>query len=145
MSGSGSFSYATDGVYNIRARAKDINDRVSGWSPSHSITIYALPTLEIRAITAKIGHAKITIKNNGKVNVPLCNWSISIENGMVLLGKQTTGSFQNLDVGQTTSLQSNLVFGYGKPTITVKLETQEQVFEKSRTVNLILFFILFNS
>jgi hypothetical protein len=145
VSGSGSFSYAIDGVYNIRARAKDINDRVSGWSTPHAITIYALPTLEIRAFTGRIGHAKITIKNSGKVNVTLCNWSISIENGLILLGKQTSGSFQNLNVGQTTIIESNLVFGYGKPTITVNLETQEQVFEKSKTVNLVLFFILFNT
>jgi hypothetical protein len=139
---SGTHTWMEQGVYDIRAKAKDPEGLESNWSDPHQISIYTLPTLEIRNITAKNGRLNVTVKNTGTVNVTDGNWSITLTGGLIILGKESTGALSPLDVGFSTDIQSRFIFGFGKPMITVRLETQGQVFEKNATTTLLLFFIL---
>jgi hypothetical protein len=142
--GSGSHAWYTGGVYFVRAKAMDIKGGESDWSEPHEITIYELPTLEVQRISAKVGRLNVTVKNTGTVNVTDLNWSISLTGGIIPIGKKTTGGNEAVDVGMRTYLFSDFIFGFGKPaTITVRLETQGQVFEQNATATVLAFFILY--
>lgn len=139
--GNGSHIWPDSGVFSVRARAKDTVGVQCKWSTPHNITITTLPTLKIQNIRVVNGRLHSTITNIGTVNSYDMNWSISLKGGLILFGKQTTATNQKLTVGLSTDIASHVIIGFGKTTITVKLETQGEVFERNATATIMLFFI----
>jgi len=133
--------WMNESVYNVRAKAKDDVGSETGWSGPHVIAIHELPVLSIESITARNGKLDANIKNIGTINVTDLNWSITLKGGLILLGKETTATNQRLNVNFCNDLLSRFIFGFGKTTITVRLETMGEVFERNATASVMLFFI----
>jgi len=111
-------NWSKAGDYSITVKAKDDKDAESGWSEPAVIHILALPRIVIGAIAGGLG-ATAEIKNIGAGIATDVNWSISLEGGFVLLGRQTTGTFTKIMPGFSPKVTTGFVFGFGTVTIHV--------------------------
>ncbi|MCK4332859.1 MAG: hypothetical protein KAV40_04700 [Thermoplasmatales archaeon] len=132
--------WTVGGDYEIKVKAKDIYLDESGWS--EPLTIHIIGSIvEIEKIAGGFGVSAV-IKNVGDVEATSVDWSISLEGGLILLGKNKTGTIPSLVPGASETVKS-LVFGFGKPTITVSVVCAEGSSDEKTTSGLvILFFVL---
>ena len=101
------------------------------------------PELEIGEITGGFGKISSVVKNIGNGEATDVNWSITLEGGFIILGKNTTGSQASIPAEDETAIESSFIFGIGKPTITVYAECAEgKSAQKTATAFVLLFFIL---
>jgi len=96
-------------------------------------TIQHPPSLQI-TITGGFG-VKIHIKNLGNVAVTNASWTLLLDGGLLLIGKQKTG-ISTIEAGNEITLNS-LVFGFGRPTITFAIASSHQIVQSS----VFLFFV----
>jgi len=130
-----SHTWTAGGDYEIKVKAKDIYLNESGWS--EPLTIHIIGSIvEIERIAGGFG-VNVVIKNDGDAEATSVDWSISLEGGSILFGRNKTGTIPSLAPGASETVKS-LVFGFGKPTITVT--AANKIEEKSALV--ILFFVL---
>ncbi len=103
----------------------------------------ALPLIEIESIGGGFG-AKATISNPGDVDLTNINWSITFDGGIIIIGKEKTGVISSLTAGATQEIKTGLIFGFGKPTITVAVESAEGASDElsAEDVRVLLFFVL---
>jgi len=119
----GSHAWDGDGVYEVRAKAKDINDDESDWSDPHTITIVAGPILDIGTIKGGLLRVSVPIKNIGATAATGVQWSINLEGG-AFIGKETTGT-DDIPAGGEINATSNLIIGFGATVVTVTAEIAE--------------------
>jgi hypothetical protein len=101
------------------------------------------PELEIGEITGGLGKIKSSIKNIGTGEATDVEWSITLEGGLIILGKNTTGTETTIAAEDEAAIESSFIFGIGKPTITIYAECAEgKDAEKTATATVILFLIL---
>jgi len=63
------------------------------------------------------------IKNTGGVDALAVNWSIALDGGFILAGKETSGRIAGIFAGGEVAIRSDFIFGFGKTVITVSAET----------------------
>jgi len=66
------------------------------------------------------------------------SWSIVLEGGLIILGKNSSGTV-DIPAGETVTIKSKLILGFGKPTITVTIDDCDPV---STSGFVFLFFVL---
>jgi len=134
----GSHAWTAVGAYNVKVKAKDIHDSESGWSAVHAITISpAGPTLEIANITGGLFKVKTSIKNTGTETITNINWSIKLDGGIILLGKETTGTITGINAGGSVAISSKMILGFGATTITVTASS----ISKTQDAKVLLIFV----
>jgi hypothetical protein len=134
----GSHTWTDDGSYDITVKAKDVNNAESGVSPAHTIAISpAGPTLEIANITGGLFKVKTSIKNTGTETVNNINWSIKLDGGLILLGKETTGTITGINAGGSVAISSKMILGFGATTITVTASS----ISKTQDAKVLLIFV----
>jgi len=107
-------TWVKGGTYDITVKAKDIKDMESNWSYPLAIRIIDVPILEIGDITGGLFKIKAVIKNSGSTNAIGVNWSITLDDGFILLGKKTTGKVIDIPVGENVIVVSKPILGFGK-------------------------------
>jgi hypothetical protein len=106
------------------------------------ISIPEEPTLEITDISGGFG-GKATIKNTGTATATNVAWSITLNGGIVILGKQTSEVIPSLEPDASTTVKTKLLFGFGKPTVQVQVSCDEGATDDlSVQGRLFLFFLL---
>jgi hypothetical protein len=100
-----------------------------------TITIPA-PVIQIGDITGGLLKVNAVVKNTGSAAVSNLSWSINLNGGIILLGKETTGSITTIAAGGQETITSKLIIGFGKTTITVTAGTATK--DQAATVLLIL-------
>jgi hypothetical protein len=138
---SGKNIWTTAGTYEVKAKAKDIVGGESEWSEPHTITIEELPDLQIRNIGSKFGRITVDIKNTGTVDVNDIKWTITLEGGLIILGQESEGTIPSLKAGFIADFESKFILGFGKPTVTVKLEVEDLTFEETVQASVFFFFV----
>lgn len=134
-------TYNAVGTFSITVKAKDINDRESGWSESHSISIIeGAPILQIQTITGGLFKAKTSIKNVGTLPATNVNWNITFTGG-AFIGKETTGNIPSLAAGASVDISSKFVLGFGKTTVKVMASGSGTSDMKEQDGMIILFLI----
>jgi hypothetical protein len=128
------------GTYEIKAKAKDIGGGQSGWSPTHSITIYSTPVVEIGNITGGLFKVKATIMNTGFVDADHVQWSMTLVGG-AFIGKEASGTILSIPAGEEKTVSSNLIIGLGKTVITVTASCEGSSDTKDQNATILLFFI----
>jgi hypothetical protein len=116
----GSHAWGEEGVYEVRAKAKDVNDDESDWSDTHTITIVAGPTLDIGTIKGGLLRISVPIKNIGSTAANGVQWSINLEGG-AFIGKETNGT-DDIPAGGEINATSGLIIGFGETVVTVTAE-----------------------
>ena len=130
------------GEYNIRVKAKDINERESDWSIPLTVTIVEGPILDIGLISGGLFKVNTVIKNIGGVEATDVNWKITLDGG-AFIGKETSGT-ETITAGEEVRVSSKLIIGLGATTVTVTAEISEGSDTRSQGGKILLFFVIIN-
>ena len=123
VSMSATHSWSEIGDYEVKVRAKDVEDSRSKWTvcPLHA----DVPDLSIKMIYGGLFQVTTTIKNEGEVEAENINWEMAIEDGMVILGRESTGIIDYLGPGESQQIKSKLIFGFGEMRVKVNADGTE--------------------
>ena len=113
-------SWPDTGAYEVRAKAKDVNQAESQFSDSLSITIAVKPLIEIESIGGGIG-IKATVKNNVTQTLTNILWTVSVSGGLILKTTAMNGTIQSLAAGDQTTIKTGLILGIGRITFLVTI------------------------
>jgi hypothetical protein len=114
------------GDYTVKVKAKDLLDMESGWSSSITVHIESSPNIEIGEITGGFGSVTAEVKNTGAGEADDVAWSISLDGGLVLLGRETTGTLTKIQPGFSPQIKTGFLLGIGMVTITVTADVAEK-------------------
>lgn len=95
------------------------------------------PVIEIGNLTGGILKVKAVIKNTGSVTASNISWSITLDGGIILLGKESSGSIGTLAAGGQETITSKIILGFGKTVMTVTADTAT----KSQNATVLVIFI----
>jgi len=138
-----SHAWTEIGHYNITVKAKDVRDEESECSDPLTIHIVNTAILEIGNITGNLFKVSAAIRNIGGVDATNVSWSVTLDGGIILLGKETSGNILSLSAGGEKTISSDSIFGFGNTIITVTAECDEGSSDtKTRDAFVLLFFIL---
>ena len=130
------------GEYDVTVKAKDPHGEESEWSDPKTIHIVDTAILEIGNITGGLFKVSTVIKNTGGVAATSIEWDITLAGGLIILGKETSGSILSLPAGEEKTIISDLILGFGKTLITATAECAESSDTSERDAFVFLFFIL---
>jgi hypothetical protein len=119
-----SHTWTEPGTYLIKIKAHDTYDAESD-TGTYEVTIGEAPSMQI-AIAGGFG-VKATITNNGPIDLTHINWSITLDGGLILAGKSTTGAMPGLENGGERIVKPSFVLGFGKTSILVSATSDEGV------------------
>jgi hypothetical protein len=105
------------------------------------ISVPNMPELEITGISGGVG-ATATIKNIGNADATSVDWTITLDGGLVIIGKEKTGTIATLAPEASQEIKTGLVFGIGRPTITVAAESAEGAIVDGSASGFLLLFLL---
>ena len=128
-------------TYNIKVKAKDPHGEESDWSDPKTIHIVDTAILEIGSIIGGFVKVSAVIKNTGGVAATGVNWSITLDGGIILLGRETSGRILSIPAGGEKTVSSSVILGFGKTVITVSAETAGFSDTAERDAFVLLFFI----
>jgi len=133
----GSHIWVSTGTFDITVKAKDSNGAESGVSDAHTIIIATMPVVEIGDITGGLFKLNAVIKNTGGAAATNVEWSIKLTGGLIILGKESTGTIPTIAAGASADISSKLILGFGKTVLTVTADTAT----KSQNATVLLVFI----
>jgi len=85
-----------------------------------------IPKEPVLNITIKSGRGiEVTVSNTGNANATNVNVTISLQGGLIFLGKLTSAHYPNLGVNQTVFAKPKTVLGFGRTTITATATCDE--------------------
>jgi len=140
----GSHLWKFPGDYEIRVKAKDDKGGESGWSDPSSIHILQAPIVDIGVISGGLLKVNTLIKNHGEVEATNVQWSITLDGGTILMGKESNGEISNIPPGRSEPINSGLILGFGKTQVTVTAEMSEGTDTRTQGATVLLFFIKVN-
>lgn len=138
------WTYADEGTYTVSltVSAPGISDTER---KEDYITVSPPGTMNVTIgnITGGFLQVKAEVHNTGSLDIAKMNWSIALYGGLVLLGKTTAGTIDDLTSGDTTVIADRPVFGFGRITIVVTVEVPDAD-PVTKTANglLLLFLVL---
>jgi PKD repeat protein len=135
--------YEQDGTYTV---SLTVSDGVASDTETKENFITVFP-MENMLTIANIsgGLLKITaeIQNPSSMEVTDVNWSISLNGGLILLGKQKSNSFQSIAPRDSVLIADRPIIGIGKVNITITVEAPDiQPVTKTANGFVFLFFII---
>ncbi|KYK34048.1 MAG: hypothetical protein AYK22_01030 [Thermoplasmatales archaeon SG8-52-3] len=139
---SGSHAWSEIGEYEVKVRAKDIEGAGSKWSDAYTV-IMDIPDLNLR-MKGGLFNIKTTIINEGIAEADNLNWEISLEGGIILLGRSTTGTITNISAGGEVSIISNLILGLGEVNIRIIISGPDCYVNKDRGGKVLLAYVHVN-
>lgn len=141
--GSAKHVWATAGDFPVTVKAKDINDRESGFSPASTITIVAGPLLDITKISGGFFKVNAKIKNIGTEDATNVQWTISLDGG-TWINKVTTGTETTIPAGGEVDISSKLLLGWGDTKVTVTATIPEMTDSRTHTGFVYLIYVKVN-
>lgn len=140
-----SHSWDEEGNYDVKVKARDENGAESDWSNDHTIEIFAGPAVDISAITGGLFKVSSTIRNPGLETADDVSWSITLDGGFILLGKETTGTGLSIPAGGEETVNSKLILGFGRTKVIATAEIPEGDSDsRNQGASVILFLINVN-
>jgi len=138
-----SHSWDELGDYNIKARAKDTNGARGIWSLPYQMHI-GLPALNVKTIKGGLLKVNTVIENTGGAEATDIKWTISLDGGLILLGKESSGEIGYLDPGEEAEISSKIILGLGKTLVIATAEVPEDTDTRDQGATVFLFFISVN-
>ena len=110
-----------------------------------TVTIYEpiAPVLEIGEIAGGV-EISSSILNVGTADATDVDWSITLDGGHIILGTETTGSIPSIAVDAEEDIKSSLIFGIGKPTITIYAECAEGKIAEGNATGFVFLILVLN-
>jgi hypothetical protein len=131
------------GDYEVKVKAKDVEDSSSKWCDPYPVQI-VLPELNIKNIRG--GFFKVTSKivNPGIAEAEDISWTITLDGGMILLGKESTGHIDTILPGEEEQITSGTIIGFGETTVFVTADIPEGSTEHDQGGKMFFFIITVN-
>ena len=129
------FTPYTPGDWKVRALWG--GDDTHSPAISDEISFNVEEVIIIDGIKPGFGRVRVNVENNGEEDIENVPWSINLQGGTILLGRNTSGTNVSFPAGETTTLQSEFIIGFGRPTIIVNVAGEI----KEVSCRLFLFFI----
>jgi hypothetical protein len=130
------------GLYNVTVRAKDENGSMSRWCDPLGMHI-DVPVLNIALTKGKLTKISAVIQNLGFAEADNVSWKISLDGGVILLGKEHNGTISTIPARDTIEIQSGLIFGFGQARVTIKVESAESTDTLILGKTVVMFFFVF--
>jgi len=143
VAGEASHTWTDLGEYNIKVKAKDVNDSESNWSIPLTVTIVEEPILNMGLITGGLFRVKAVIRNIGDTEATNVTWNMTLS-GTILIGRESNGEIPSIPADGSATAISGLIMGFGKTTVTVTAEIPEGSDTRSQGGTVLLFFIIIN-
>ena len=137
-------AWIEEGDYEILVKAKDINGSESGWSDPHSIHILKAPYVRLHKISGRFFKVNALIKNLGEVEATNVEWSLDINGGTILFGRESNGVITSIPPYSEVTIESKPIIGFGKVTVTAQASIPENTGKKINTGFVYLFYIKVN-
>jgi hypothetical protein len=136
-------AWPTAGVYLVKVKAKDENGAETVWSPTHSISIIAMPSLTIEDFKGGRGISAV-LSNVGNGTATNVTWTIDITGKHIFYGAHSTGHLASLAPGNSTKIYNTaLLLGVGKIYINATATCAEgATYSEEGTGILILIFVI---
>ena len=100
------------------------------------------PELAIESIAGGFGVSAV-IKNTGDADATNVAYTIALEGGLIILGKETTNSIPTIAAGASEAIKAGFILGIGKTTITISASCDEgATASATATGTVLLFFVL---
>jgi len=143
FSGNVSHAWSFPGDYDFIYKAKDIYGNESPWSNPFLITILG-SALEIDAINGGLLRINTVIENTGSFEARDVNWSIKLEGGFILFGRESSGTIANIPADGEKPVSSDFIFGFGKTLVVVTADADgsHDVYERYVFIFLIFIFVI---
>ena len=102
----------------------------------------AAPELAIESIAGGFG-VSAAIKNIGDADATNVTYTITLDGGLIILGKETTNSIPTIAAGASEAIKAGFILGIGKTTITISASCDEgATASATATGTVLLFFVL---
>ena len=124
----------------MKVRAKDIEDATSYWSDPFTVYM-TLPVIDLGIIEGGLLKASVNVRNYGLAEADEISWSIILEGGLILLGRETTSVIPTMEAGGVATISTGPIIGFGSTRVIVTVEIDEGSDYRSQGAN-ILFFIV---
>jgi hypothetical protein len=127
-------SYSMQGIYSIKAKAKDIYHSQGGWSDVYQVNINE-SDLAVSNIHGGLMILNALIKNNGNETFTAVQWSIDVKGGILHWINQTTNDvMSSLPAGGSFPVQTKVpLFGFGSITFTFTISSENPSIQIIRT------------
>jgi hypothetical protein len=102
----------------------------------------SLLDITIGNITGGFFKVKATVKNIGDVAADTIDWSITVNGGFILFGRETTGSIAALNPGDEQTIVSKPILGFGKTVIKIIATAPGFTASKEQNATVMLFLIV---
>lgn len=137
-----SHAWTNERSYDIKVKAKNIHGAESNWSDPLTVYIGDLPVIKIGDVSGGLFKVSAMIKNIGSADATSVDWSIALDGGFILLGKETSGSIVSIPARDEVTVSSGLILGFGNPVVTVRAEIPNVTTDtKNADAFVLLFFI----
>jgi hypothetical protein len=113
--------YYEKGNHSIKAKARNTVGAESGFCELFFVMVLA-PEIDVGVISGGFFRANILIKNTGGAEANDVDWSLTLNGGFILTGKESTGTIETISPGGSVSLKSKLIIGLGETEFTVTAE-----------------------
>jgi len=128
------YTFDEPGTYKIKVKAKDVNDKESGWTPAgyeHEIIITDpdANALNVTVQSFSIGRIIFNVENIGTLNMENVDWKVNVTGG--LLGRveyDANCTIDSIEVGDTVRVptgypigSTSMPRGFGKVTVKISL------------------------
>lgn len=137
-------SWTGEGDYEIKVNLKDDVGYQSGWSDPHPIHILKSPYMKIGKVYGGLFKINAEFENLGELEATNVQWSITLDGGLILIGRESNGTIQSISPGGITTVDSNLILGLGKVVVTVRTEIPENTAIRETNGKVFLFYIMVN-
>ena len=135
------YTWTIPGTYEIKVKAKDVNQYESEWSSPLFVTITDMkPLLTIGTVNGGLFAITSAIHNIGEGVATNVVWTITVDGNFILSGQTLSGTMSTLDLNSTATIEDSPILGFGNAIITVKVKA-DGVSEVIKTVNGFIFFI----
>ena len=111
-------------------------DNRNGDKDIYFVSGESAPLIAVNKITGGFG-VSVEIVNVGTADASNVQWSISLDGGLILVGKSAEGTISNLGAGANTIVKIPFVLGFGGVTITATADGSS----KTASGTVILFFV----
>lgn len=135
--------YTQEGSYTVSLTVSDGMVSDTETKTDYITVTEVQQTLAIGNISGGLLKISAEIQNPSNVEVTDVNWSIALDGGFILLGKQKTGQIQSIAAGAEVIITNKPIIGFGKVTITVVAEKQGiEPVTKTASGVVIFFFVI---
>ena len=137
-------SWTRSGNYEVKINLKDDMGSESGWSEPHPIYILKSAYINIGKVNGGFFKINADLKNLGEINSTKVNWTIKLDGGMILIGRESSGTISSISTNEIIKVDSNPIIGFGNVKVIVRAEISDNTAIQQTNGKLLLFYIKVN-